>query len=79
MKYLLVIALVLCLAHCFTIEKEQSIDKQITYLHNRLKDKTYWPKDQKYKFMQKWEHMKGIYQSRVHFNILDKRNGFLTA
>jgi len=23
--------------------------------------------------------MKGIYQSRVHFNILDKRNTYLTA
>jgi hypothetical protein len=41
--------------------------------------KHYWKKNQEYVFPILWEHKKGLFQSRVHFNILDKRNTDTTA
>jgi hypothetical protein len=41
--------------------------------------KRFWTKNQRYQFPILWEHRKGLFESRVHFNILDKRNSPLTA
>ena len=55
------------------LESEKEIQAKIEWLEKQLFD-NYWEKDQKYVFPIKWEHMKGIFESKVHFNILDKRN-----
>lgn len=54
------------------------VESKIKWLENRLM-KHYWKRDQEYVFPILWEHKKGLFQSRVHFNILDKRNTDMTA
>lgn len=60
----------------------KQIQEKINFLNTRL-IKHYWKKNQAYKFPGitngNWEHLKGLYESRVHFNIVDKKNSNLTA
>lgn len=50
-----------------------TITDDIKLLHTKLYQ-TYWNSDIPYKFLQTWEHKKGLFQSDIHFNIVDKKN-----
>jgi hypothetical protein len=38
--------------------------------------KHYWNKDQNFTFPDLWAHQKGLFQSRIHLNFIDKRNSY---
>jgi hypothetical protein len=40
---------------------------------------SYWKEDTKYKHFGKWEHIKGLFPSDIHFNFVDKTNSERTA
>lgn len=56
----------------------KDIQTKITWLHDRL-FKKYWKKDQQYLFPVLWEHRKGLFESKIHFNFVDKKNSDKTA
>ena len=51
----------------------EAIQEKIDWLANKLY-KGYWEKDQNYIFGLKWQHQKGIFESKVHFNFIDHHN-----
>lgn len=55
-----------------------TIQEDILTLKTKL-DSTYWPEDVPYKFLSTWSHMEGLFQSDIHFNIVDKKNKATSA
>ena len=49
------------------------MQEKINWLQARL-NRHYWKRDQKYVFPITWEHQKGIFESKVHFNYVGKHN-----
>lgn len=54
------------------------LESKIQWLHKRLY-KNYWKKNQEYVFPVTWEHQKGLFDSSVHVNLVDRKNIDLTA
>jgi hypothetical protein len=40
---------------------------------------SYWKEDTRYKQFKKWDHIKGLFPSDIHFNFVDKKNSARTA
>lgn len=77
-KHLTILLLVLIICHSSTDSIQTDIiSETIQKLYSELNTHSFWEKDQKYVFPIKWEHKKGIYESRVHFNFVDKTNSAL--
>lgn len=77
MRYYFVLILLILFnlvsTHNFPVDSSV-IEEKINWLYQRLM-KNYWNKNQKYVYpIVKWEHQKGLFESKVHFNYLDKRN-----
>mgnify|MGYP000858758998 CR=1 FL=1 len=57
-------------------EQNSLIEQKIAYLNTLLKTRLVH-KDQSFKFMNTWAKTKGLYESSVHINFLDRKNHFL--
>ncbi len=69
-----IISLFLILLICNTTTIQEDILTLKTKLYS-----TYWSKDVPFKFMSTWSHMEGLFQSDIHFNIVDKKNKATSA
>ena len=69
---LLSVLLLLQLCHSTTIQED------IQTLNTKLSN-TYWSEDVPFKMFSTWSHMEGLYQSDIHFNIVDKKNKAISA
>jgi hypothetical protein len=69
---------VLSLFLLFLLCSATTIQEDIQTLNTKLFT-TYWPADVPYKFLSTWSHMEGLFQSDIHFNIVDKKNKATSA
>ena len=69
--------LILCITIIF-FSANSSLDDDIKTLHTELY-RNYWSENTTFKFMQTWDHLEGLFQSNIHFNFVDKKNGVRTA
>lgn len=56
---------------------KKDLQSQIDWLNSRLKSRL-TKEDVPFRFMDTWAAKKGLYESSVHVNFLDKRNSWLT-
>ena len=68
----------LILLSVFIVIASNTILDDITTIRNDLY-RSYWSKNQTYKFLQTWDHLEGLFESNIHFNIVDKKNKLKAA
>lgn len=68
----------LLLLSVLLIIASSTILDDITTLRNQLYT-SYWSKNSTYKFMETWDHIEGLFESNIHFNIVDKKNKLSAA
>lgn len=66
--FLLILLFLLNYSHCLSSSQET-----INYFYEQLSQE-YHSRNDKYIFLIQWYHKKGIYDSKVHFNYVDKHN-----
>ena len=68
------LSFLLLLHLCYPTTIQEDIQTLSTKLSN-----TYWSEDVPFKMLSTWSHMEGLYQSDIHFNIVDKKNKAISA
>ena len=77
-KLLIFLNIILIFFTCINcIHAEKYLQSQIDWLEQRLKSRLI-REDVPFKFMQTWAAKKGLYESSVHVNFLDKKNTWFT-
>ena len=72
MKAQIILGLLLLTVAC--LEDTNSLQTGINFLYNKLFSR-YWAKDTKFNFPISEQHTKGLFESTIHFNAVDKHNG----
>jgi len=73
----IILKLLLCSLFIFVVFSTD-YNAKIQWLYKRLQLR-YWTEDQPFKNIKSPQHIKGLYESHIHINFVDKKNSYFTT